>query len=123
MTSHTITLSRKQLEAVNAACELYARVSMGQLRYLAEHAPAGRHVDTMLALANELERIEPMATLRPPNAYPGIAHADCGIVAQRAWEVYEATRGVLAKSHEPGCICVWHNPQISITREPAPKCQ
>ena len=121
---YALALTREQVEAVNVACELLARVGMGQLRYLADHTPAVRGgVDAMLAVRDALESVEPLATLRPRNAYPGIAHSDCGVVAQRAWEVYESIRVVLSMDHRPDCPCVWHREPMTITGEPRPRCE
>lgn len=122
---YALALTREQAEAVNAACELLARVGMGQLKGLCDYAPAGRgNVDAYVALAEALESVEPLATGMPHGASPGISSESVHVAARRAWEVYQSIREVFAASHERNCPCVWHYPFLSVTGgEPRPRCE
>ena len=122
---YALALTREQAGAVALACEAFARIGMGQLSEIGDHAPGATTVDGMMALHEALRAVEPLATGGlPPNASHGIASERVSITARRAWEVYVAVRECLARQHPEHCICVAHGPHLPIiSGECPPRCE
>lgn len=122
---YALALTREQAGAVALACEAFARIGMGQLSEIGDHAPGAATVDGMIALREALRAIEPLATGGlPPNASHGIASERVSITCRRAWEVYTAVRECLSRQHPENCVCVAHGPHLPIiSGERQPRCE
>ncbi len=122
---YALALTREQAGAVALACETFARIGMGQLSEVGDHAPGATTVDGMMAIREALRAIEPLATGGlQPNASHGIASERVSITCRRAWEVYTAVRECLARQHPEHCICVAHGPHPPIiSGERPPRCE
>ena len=127
---YALALTREQAGAVALACEAFARIGMGQLSEIGDHAPGAATVDGLMALREALRAVEPLATAGLPpnasnaNASNGIASERVSITARRAWEVYVAVRECLARQHPEYCICVAHGPHLPIiSGERQPRCE
>lgn len=119
---YTLTLTEKQAHALSVACELLARVGMGQLRNVADWTPTeGREgVEDYHRLQDALEAIEPLATGLGRNAFPSISR--CSVTARNAYDIHQVVRYQLDGEREPGTgFCSFRREPLKVGEEPLPE--
>lgn len=91
MKKYNLTITREQADVLSSACELLARVHMGQLGFVAESF-LGKESAPFIALREALEEIEPLATEMHRNAYHSISSKEIPDEARVAWDIYQVIR-------------------------------
>ena len=96
--NYTLRINEAQARAIAHACEVLARLGMGQFRDaleclpLKEYAPDGWHED-MEGIAHILKK---HTTIAHDVAYHGISSAKTSTESKTAWDVYQVIRHRLA---------------------------
>lgn len=136
MSTYTLTITRKQAEAISRACEIVSRLGMGQFKDaleelpLREYLPPGWH-DTMMDVARLL------APHLKSTSY-GIRHADVSESSRILWDTYQVMRrqmawedavakGIVpsmdAPRRWPKMMSVWYDDPAHTSTEPLPTIQ
>ena len=112
---YELRITEDQARVLRDACELYARVAMGQLRFIAElpQAPSA----LLQSLRGALEIAE--RYMQPPADVQGEEHDR----TRRAWDLYQVIRGRLAwdaAGNPPvrPTIQVMYDPPLNTAGEP-----
>lgn len=88
--TYTLTVTGEQLGMISRACEVAARISIGQVDTIAFHLLASLPVDQYCEIQDALEAVQPMITGRP--------HLSCAPNDQLrdqhelAWSIHHAAR-------------------------------
>jgi hypothetical protein len=99
MSTYTLHISEKQAQTISHACEVLARLGMGQFKDaleclpLKEYAPDGWHED-MEGIAHILKKHTTI--LHGVGSYHGISSAKTSPESKTAWDVYQVIRHQLA---------------------------
>ncbi len=96
----TLELSDEQLSVISKACELYARIYMGQLEEVAPlftSMPEARYQELTLAL----KALNTVITEMPEQAHFGIRNERVPEVARCAYDIHQVIRHHLAWKQHP----------------------
>lgn len=99
--NYSLTLTEKQLQVIQSACELLFRIKMGQLSHVAEfffHRP----INDILALREGLDKLSTLATgLDSHSASHGISSPEISDDARIAADVHDVIRHHLSWKKNP----------------------
>jgi hypothetical protein len=99
--SYKLHVTESQLQAIRNACELLARVHMGQLFAVAEALARYNLADRYCELREGLEALQPLVHGLPANSYPGIHSPKLADEAGQAWDIHRVCRHILAWDRNP----------------------
>jgi hypothetical protein len=91
---YKLTINEAQANTIKTACELLARVHMGQLAFVAEVSlpwVAGT-TEAYLELKDALQNLEPLATGLNKNSFHGIHSSKLPEQASIAWDLHQVIR-------------------------------
>lgn len=137
MARYTLTLSGEQLDAVKQACELYARVRLGQFDYLRDmlldykdkyfmerraladsgFETAQRALFGVMYYSGKDNNGEPMMKFAPP------LHVKHDKLSERAYDAYQVIRYTLAKEHDADADYMSRIIPMSLIHEELPVCE
>lgn len=99
---YQLTVTDTQAQTLADACELLARLHMGQLAVVGDLLLWQRKdTENVNHLKEELRALEPLATGLEPNASWGIMSPEIHDRARVAWEIYQVVRNRLAWDRHP----------------------
>lgn len=120
----TLTMSRKQAEAIKRACDLLSRVYMGQFREVADYNPGmDASVERYHGTQEALEHVKREAMPDyPRNAYRGIHHPELPDDARVLYDILRVIDHALAwKDNPEGGIFPRFDEPRQISQEPLPQ--
>lgn len=119
---YTLTVTERTLRTISEACDLMSRVGMGQLEYVADHAPC-RETENRSGyrdLRDKLRELRSLATGLPGGQYQAM-HATSP-EARICYGVHQVIRHQLAWERKPeGDIYVDFDTPRQIVDEPLPE--
>jgi len=123
MTTYTLHITEKQAQTISHACEVLARLGMGQFKDaleclpLREWRPDGWHED-MEGIGHILKKHT--TVLHGMGAYHGISSAKTSAESKTAWDLYQVVRHRLAWDAQPegDPMSVLFDQPMKTSREP-----
>lgn len=123
MNTYTLHITEKQAQAISHACEVLARLGMGQFKDaleclpLREWRPDGWHED-MEGIGHILKKHT--TVLHGVGAYHGISSAKTSAESKTAWDLYQVVRHRLAWDAQPegDPMSVLFDQPMKTSREP-----
>lgn len=122
---YTLTLSREQAIIVESACELYARLKIGQFNRITEMMLDIKNVEDYCFRRDIADGILKTAAcvIFGMNQY-GLPDVTKDIPHNRAWDVYQVLRYTRSWHENPkGGWTVNYDKPMSLIGEPLPKCE
>lgn len=122
--TYTLTVTAEQLAMISRACEVAARISIGQADTIAFHLLAGLPIDQFCEVRDALEAVQPLITGRR-----GLSCAPTDAIRDQhelAWSIYHAARyrlyrdGCADEGREPGGWTVLNDPPQACGRHAPP---
>lgn len=93
--TYKLKITEDQAYVLSAACELFARLGMGQIRNIVDFLPLNCDYEDRHAFEDALSSLYKMISARGIDGWRsslGIQSEDVTIGAKRAWELYEVIR-------------------------------
>lgn len=98
---YQVELSEEQVELISKACEMVARIHMGQLDMVADVVTARTPTERFIELKDRLLEIEPLITGMHKHAYYGIRSDQIEDKARQAFDLYQTFRHRMAWDRTP----------------------
>src|SRR5574340_577948 len=101
MTAYTLTITAQQAQVLSAACEILARLGIGQYDDALRHLPQREGIDWS-AWHDDVRTIGQMLSKHMPNGIDGyrsslgINHTKASEESRAAWDLYQVIRHRLA---------------------------
>lgn len=124
--TYTVTLTRTQLRTVSIACELLARVNLGQLGHV-EECISSLPISERLALREKLTDLNPLVTGLDNKHASRCRDEHQRLDHEIAWGIYWGTRyplyldGCAERGEKPSSITVYNDPPQPCGGQPVPK--
>ncbi len=101
MPKYLLEIDSEQAQIISKACELYARLHLGQLRVLVEEFIGRMDCEKFWQLRDGMKSLEYLITGFPNNSYQSIVSPSLSDCAKTAWDIYQVVRHKIVWTEHP----------------------